>query len=181
MNRKLATALAVLLLLAALLTACGPGDLISAVADAEEYLASQEQTQEEAAAEVAEVPTEATDPAAEGTAITEDGWYSDPVSVALYLHTFGHLPDNYLTKAEAERAGWDSGAGNLWDVAPGCSIGGDRFGNREGLLPKASGRKYYECDVNYDGGFRGGERIVYSDDGLIFYSQDHYSSFTQMY
>jgi guanyl-specific ribonuclease Sa len=66
-------------------------------------------------------------------------------------------------------------------VAPGMSIGGDTFGNREGILPKEKGRKYYECDVNYEGGYRGGERIVYSNDGLIFYTEDHYKSFEQLY
>jgi len=69
----------------------------------------------------------------------------------------------------------------LDEVAPGMSIGGDTFGNREGLLPKADGRKYYECDVNYEGGYRNGERIVYSNDGLIFYTDDHYESFEQLY
>ena len=61
------------------------------------------------------------------------------------------------------------------------SIGGDKFGNREGLLPKEDGRQYYECDVNYQGGYRGAERIVFSNDGLIFYTDDHYNSFTQLY
>ena len=77
--------------------------------------------------------------------------------------------------------GWDNQKGNLDEVAPGMSIGGDYFGNREGLLPKADKRKYYECDVNYIGGYRNGERIVYSNDGLIFYSDDHYKSFEQLY
>ncbi|MGN1069057.1 MAG: ribonuclease domain-containing protein [Candidatus Fimadaptatus sp.] len=61
------------------------------------------------------------------------------------------------------------------------SIGGDRFGNREGLLPDARGRQYYECDVNYDGGYRGGERIVFSSDGLIYYTCDHYNTFALLY
>ena len=185
MNKKLGL-LAVLCLLAALLFSACVGDLLDAVDQAEEYLAEQEETQESAQEGVEEEASPAgletdaeTDPGA--AAVVEDGAYSDPESVALYLHTFGHLPDNYLTKAEAEALGWDNSKGNLWDVAPGCSIGGDRFGNREGLLPNAKGRKYYECDVNYAGGFRGGERVVWSSDGLIYYSSDHYSSFTQLY
>lgn len=113
--------------------------------------------------------------------ITEDGYYTDPYDVADYLYEFGHLPDNFITKNEARNLGWDSQDGNLDEVAPGMSIGGDTFGNREGLLPKANGRKYYECDVNYEGGYRGGERIVYSNDGLIFYTADHYKSFEQLY
>ncbi len=117
----------------------------------------------------------------DGLTVTEEGTYSDKEHVALYLHTFGHLPDNYLTKSEAESLGWVSSAGNLWEVAPGKSIGGDKFGNREGLLPSASGRKWYECDIDFDGGRRNAKRIVFSNDGLIYYTEDHYSTFTQLY
>ena len=117
----------------------------------------------------------------ERTTLAEDGSYTSPDDVAEYLHFYGHLPDNFITKNEARNLGWDSQAGNLDEVAPGMSIGGDTFGNREGLLPKADGRKYYECDVNYEGGYRGEERIVYSSDGLIFYTDDHYESFEQLY
>ncbi|MBQ5652487.1 MAG: ribonuclease [Peptococcaceae bacterium] len=113
--------------------------------------------------------------------IVEEGHYTAPQDVADYLYEFGHLPDNFITKKEARDLGWDSQDGNLDDVAPGMSIGGDTFGNREGILPKEKGRKYYECDVNYEGGYRGGERIVYSNDGLIFYTEDHYKSFEQLY
>ena len=118
---------------------------------------------------------------AERTTLAKDGSYTSPDDVAEYLHFYGHLPDNFITKNEARDLGWDSQAGNLDEVAPGMSIGGDTFGNREGLLPKADGRKYYECDVNYEGGYRGEERIVYSSDGLIFYTDNHYESFEQLY
>ncbi len=118
---------------------------------------------------------------AEKTSLAEDGSYTAPEDVAEYLHFYGHLPDNFITKNEACELGWESNKGNLDDVAPGMSIGGDSFGNREGSLPKADGRKYYECDVNYEGGYRGGERIVYSNDGLIFYTDDHYETFEQLY
>lgn len=111
--------------------------------------------------------------------LDEDGSYYDVDDVANYLHTYGHLPDNYLTKSEAEDAGWDSSKGNLWDVAYGMSIGGDRYGNYEGNLPK--GETYYECDVNYDGGYRSGDRIVYSDSGSVWYTTDHYGSFEKIY
>lgn len=113
--------------------------------------------------------------------LDRDGSYYLLEDVALYIHLYEQLPPNYITKSEARALGWDSQAGNLWEVAPGCVIGGDRFGNNEGLLPEAEGRDYYECDVNYDGGYRDEERIVYSDDGLIFYTADHYESFTQLY
>ena len=113
--------------------------------------------------------------------ISEDGEYSSKEEVALYLYSFGKLPPNYITKKEAEALGWQSNKGNLWAVAPGMSIGGDSFGNREGLLPKANKRKYFECDIDYEGGYRNEKRIVFSDDGLIFYTGDHYNSFEQLY
>ena len=116
-----------------------------------------------------------------GTLLVEDGSYSTPEKVAEYLHFYGHLPQNYLTKQEAKALGWAASQGNLWEVAEGKSIGGDRFGNREGLLPEADGRTWYECDVNYMGGFRGAERLLYSSDGLIYYTDDHYASFTLVY
>lgn len=77
--------------------------------------------------------------------------------------------------------GWDAQEGNLWEVTDRMSIGGNRFGNREKQLPEADGRQYYEADVNYQGGYRGAERLVYSNDGLIFYTKDHYESFEQLY
>lgn len=125
----------------------------------------------------AEVPTE---DLSDGIVIEEDGWYSSKDEVAAYLQEYHHLPDNYLTKNEAYDLGWDPDEGNLWDVADGMSIGGDKFGNREGLLPKESGRQYYECDIDYEGGYRNGKRIVYSNDGLIYYTEDHYESFEEI-
>ena len=111
--------------------------------------------------------------------IDEDGWYSAPEEVALYIHTYGELPDNFITKKEAQMLGWDNKKGNLWEVADGMSIGGDRFGNKEGILPEED--RYTECDVNYTGGYRGSERIVFSDDGDIYYTEDHYETFEQLY
>lgn len=122
------------------------------------------------------------EPSAAGSVrVTEQGQYTAPQDVADYLHLYGHLPDNFITKKEAKALGWDSQTGNLDEVAPGKSIGGDSFGNREGLLPKEKGRSYWECDVNYEGGYRGSERLIYSSDGLIFYTADHYKSFEQLY
>ena len=122
-----------------------------------------------------------TAPPKQAETINRNGVYTARDEVAMYIKTYGCLPANFITKDEAEDLGWISSKGNLHEVAPGKSIGGDRFGNREGLLPKASGRQYYECDINYSGGHRGAERIVYSNDGLIFYTADHYESFTQLY
>lgn len=113
--------------------------------------------------------------------IHQDESYTGKDQVALYLHIYGKLPNNYITKREAQDMGWDSSKGNLEEVAPGKSIGGSRFGNREGLLPEKDGRSYYECDIDYDGGYRGGKRIVYSDDGLIYYTEDHYKTFELLY
>jgi len=115
------------------------------------------------------------------TELAEDGSYTTPADVALYIHTYGKLPSNFSTKKEALEQGWDNSKGNLWEVTDHLSIGGDRFGNREGLLPDAPGRVWYECDVNYAGGYRGPERILYSNDGLIYYTDDHYKSFTKLY
>lgn len=113
--------------------------------------------------------------------LSESGTYTTKDEVAAYLHTYGHLPDNFITKKEAQELGWVSKEGNLGQVAPGKSIGGDRFGNYEGLLPDVSGRKYFECDVNSTGGYRGAERIIFSNDGLIYYTADHYKTFTLLY
>lgn len=107
--------------------------------------------------------------------------YSKPEDVAEYIHIYQQLPPNYITKDEALALGWKNNEGNLWEVTDKKCIGGDIFGNREGLLPKSEGRIWRECDVNYYGGYRGGERIVYSNDGLIYYTDDHYASFKQFY
>lgn len=115
------------------------------------------------------------------SSILEDGDYYSAEDVAEYIHLYGHLPDNYLTKDEAYDLGWDPDEGNLWKVAKGACIGGDKFSNYEGELPKKKGRKYYECDVNYDGGYRGPERIVFSSDGLVYYTPDHYDTFELLY
>ncbi len=110
--------------------------------------------------------------------IDENGSYFSKEEVALYIHTYGHLPDNFITKDQARDLGWEGGS--VEDYAPGYAIGGDRFGNREGQLPK--GHTYYECDIDTDGYHsRGSRRIVFSDDGLIYYTHDHYETFELLY
>ena len=112
--------------------------------------------------------------------LSEYGSYDDRENVALYIHLYGKLPSNYITKEAAEDLGWTGGS--VEKYAPGKCIGGSRFGNYEGLLPKKSGRVYYECDIDTLGeSSRGAKRIVYSNDGLIFYTDDHYESFELMY
>jgi guanyl-specific ribonuclease Sa len=112
--------------------------------------------------------------------IDENGTYTSKDDVALYIHTYGHLPSNFVTKSEARKKGWEGGS--LEDYFPGCSIGGDVFGNREGILPTKKGRTYYECDIDTKGKkSRGAKRIVFSNDGLIYYTDDHYETFTLLY
>ena len=115
----------------------------------------------------------------DGTAlISADGSYTTKDDVALYIHTYGCLPGNFITKDEARELGWEGGG--LEDYAPGMCIGGDRFGNYEGLLPED--REYTECDIDTLGKEkRGAKRIVFSEDGLIYYTEDHYESFELLY
>ena len=110
----------------------------------------------------------------------EDGVYTSKEDVARYISEFGHLPQNFITKKEAQALGWPGGS--LEKYAPGKCIGGDRFGNYEGLLPEEKGRKYYECDIDTLGkDKRGAKRIIYSNDGLVYYTGDHYETFELLY
>lgn len=112
--------------------------------------------------------------------IDQEGYYYGLENVVLYLDTYGCLPGNYITKNEARDLGWSGGS--VENYLEGAAIGGDSFGNREGLLPKADGRKYTECDLDTLGqSSRGAHRLLFSNDGLYFYTQDHYESFTQVF
>ena len=163
MKRKL-TALLLLLALLLSLTACGDAaQTIDAVQQAA-------QTVQEIAAEQEE----------ETPAIEEDGTYTTKEDVARYIHTYGHLPDNFITKKQAQALGWEGGS--LEPYAPGKCIGGSRFGNYEGTLPEKDGRTYTECDIDTLGASkRGAKRIVFSNDGLIYYTKDHYETFELLY
>ena len=115
-----------------------------------------------------------------GEKLDPDGSYTTKEDVALYIFQYGELPGNFMTKKEAQALGWTGGS--LEPYAPGKCIGGDHFGNYEGLLPKKSGRTYTECDIDTLGASsRGAKRIVFSNDGLIYYTGDHYESFTLLY
>ena len=134
---------------------------------------------------VAETAPETSAEAAETTEaalpdLPEEGeYYYDLENVVLYLELYGELPPNYITKDEARELGWDGGS--VEDYLEGAAIGGDRFSNREGDLPTAKGRKYNECDIDTDGYYsRGSRRLVYSNDGLYFYSRDHYETFDEV-
>lgn len=113
--------------------------------------------------------------------VAEDGEYTSKEEVAAYIYLYGHLPANFITKNEAKALGWVSQEGNLDEVAPGMSIGGDYFGNYEGILPEENGREYHECDIDFDGTYRNAKRIIYSNDGLIYYTEDHYETFELLY
>lgn len=130
--------------------------------------------------DVQNAPSEDADMPDETAQIDEDGAYTTKDDVALYIHTYGHLPDNFITKKDAQALGWPGGS--LEPYAPGKCIGGSRFGNYEGLLPEADGRTYTECDIDTLGAdSRGTKRIVFSNDGLIYYTEDHYKSFELLY
>ena len=163
MKRKL-TALLLLLALLLSLTACGDAaQTIDTVQQAAQTVQELADAQEE-----------------ETPAIEEDGTYTTKEDVALYIHTYGHLPENFITKKQAQALGWEGGS--LEPYAPGKCIGGSRFGNYEGILPEKDGRTYTECDIDTLGAEkRGGKRIVFSNDGLIYYTEDHYETFELLY
>ena len=163
MKRKL-TALLLLLALLLSLTACG-----DAVQTIDTIQQAAQTVQEIAAAQEEETP-----------AIEEDGTYTTKEDVVRYIHTYGHLPENFITKKQAQALGWEGGS--LEPYAPGKCIGGSRFGNYEGTLPEKDGRTYTECDIDTLGASkRGGKRIVFSNDGLSYYTEDHYETFELLY
>ncbi len=161
MKKKLTPILTLLLVVLAVFFAVpGGGDAPEAT-----------QPQQDALQESISIQEETLDP---------DGSYTSKEDVALYIHLYGRLPQNFITKSEARDLGWEGGS--LEDYAPGKCIGGDRFGNYEGLLPNADGRRWTECDIDTLGkASRGAKRIVFSNDGLVYYTDDHYESFTLLY
>ena len=161
-------------LLVLTLTACGTGTAdTGASADSSGTSQASSDTSQESTDE-----TKA--PSDDNALLPEDGTYTSREDVALYIHQYGCLPSNFITKKEAEKLGWTGGS--LEPYAPGMCIGGSRFGNYEGLLPEKDGRTYTECDIDTLGAEkRGAKRIVFSNDGLIYYTEDHYESFELLY
>lgn len=210
-NRILLRALIVMALMVMALAGCGKKPVqqpesagSAATVDLSSFMeSSDEATSEDSLAGVDEMASEGTSaesdvPASESTSaesdeatavttvytahteplLDEDGTYTTKADVALYIHTYGKLPSNFMTKKQAKKLGWSGGS--LEDFAPGMCIGGDYFGNYEGLLPED--KEYHECDIDTLGKkSRGAKRIIYSDDGYIYYTEDHYESFEQLY
>ena len=174
--------LAAALLLVLLFTACA-GSVepeTQTPADSVETSVTETQTPEETQTEPeTQAPADSPEAAAGAELPVEGGSYYDVENVVLYLYLYGELPPNYITKEEAEALGWSGGSVEKYEA--GAAIGGDRFGNREGLLPAAQGRKYTECDIDTLGAdTRGAKRLVFSNDGLYFYTADHYESFSEV-
>lgn len=155
--------LAVLLAAVLLLCACSANTVETA-----------KQKKNTAAPAVTETPA-----VAEPTA--EPGPLDEAQRIADYIFEHGELPDNFITKKEAKALGWDNMYNYVSDVAPGKSIGGDYFGNYEKQLPVVKGRKYYEADCFYRGGKRNAYRIIYSTDGHVWFTGDHYQTFTELF
>ncbi|MBR5960567.1 MAG: hypothetical protein IKZ98_06190 [Clostridia bacterium] len=124
---------------------------------------------------VQETPTAVPEPTA------TPGPLDEAQRIANYIFEHGELPDNFITKKQAQALGWDSAYNYVSDVAPDKSIGGDYFGNYEQKLPVVKGRKYYEADCFYKGGKRNAYRIIYSTDGHVWYTEDHYNTFIELF
>lgn len=184
------TSLLLSLLTALSLTACGSDELTGAIIDAAADVVIDSLAEDSSGESYddksfyapeaendyiyTEVPGETAPPVEEGA------YYYDLESVMLYLEYYGELPENYITKDEARALGWNGGSPERY--LEGAAIGGDRFYNRDGQLPKADGRLYTECDLNTDGeDSRGAERLVFSNDGLYFHTEDHYETFVEYY
>ena len=168
---KIAALIALLLALVLALSSCGAADTTAK---------KKKQENAQPTAVVTEAP-KATEAPAEATEEPEEsGPIIEPQAIADYIFEHGELPPNFITKKEAQALGWDSSWNYVSDVAPGMSIGGDKFGNYEGNLPQVEGRKYYECDCWYTGGKRNAYRIIYSNDGHVWYTEDHYNTFIEM-
>ena len=191
MRRKIAALLAVLLAVLFLLSACGQeetgiGEAVSTMR-VTEALDTATPEPERPAPEKPDEPERMLTPEPTNTPGLPDPTETpetpiiDPQEMVDYLYKNGRLPDNFITKNEAKALGWDSSVNYLSDVATGKSIGGDRFGNYEGRLPKVKGRTYYEADCWYTGGKRNAFRLIWSGDGHYWYTEDHYNTFTELF
>lgn len=186
MNRirinKILAVILILLLTLGMLSGCKKKDqpsVPSSISEtAEENREEDQESQENQGENQSESQDENQGESSQEESLDEDGYYYSKDDVALYLHIYGHLPDNYITKKEAKKLGWTGGTPEKF--VPGSAIGGDKFGNYEGSLPED--KTYYECDIDTKGKKkRGAKRIVWSEDGYIYYTDDHYESFELLY
>lgn len=186
MNRirinKILAVILILLLTLGMLSGCKkkdqPSEPSSISETAEENREEDQESQENQGENQSESQDENQGESSQEESLDEDGYYYSKDDVALYLHIYGHLPDNYITKKEAKKLGWTGGTPEKF--VPGSAIGGDKFGNYEGTLPED--KTYYECDIDTKGKKkRGAKRIVWSEDGYIYYTDDHYESFELLY
>lgn len=194
MNQKRITAL-ILALFMLFLTACDKSildtgnDLPASTADTYQESDSEPtgSTVQPENAPVSDQTTDAEDPDQDNddpenieTDLPKEGqYYYDLKNVVLYLELYSELPPNYITKKEAQELGWQGGS--VEKYKEGAAIGGDHFGNYEGKLPKIKGRSYTECDIDTDGYHsRGSRRLIFSDDGLYYYTSDHYETFSEV-
>lgn len=99
--------------------------------------------------------------------------------VVPFIKKNGHLPAYYIKKRIARERGWVASEGNLCNVLPGKAIGGDVFTNRQKILPSKNNRIWYEADLNYKCGRRNADRLLFSNDQLIFVTKDHYKTFEE--
>ena len=178
------TVFALTLLLASCVSSQKSISSTSASSQAAESASSSSQTVETSSTSWQEIKSSPTSPEAKTSnsiSVQKNGTYTDKDHVALYIHTYGTVPSNYISKTKARKAGWVNTDGNLWDVLPGMSIGGGGYFNDDNKLPDAPGREWFECDIDYDGGYRNSKRIVYSNDGLIYYTNNHYKTFERLY
>ena len=179
--KKLLLLITGLILSAVLLSSCGAYDPLDS--QQEPVYTTTSQTSEREVSQTEEVTSDT------GSAQSEEKpddklptygeYYYDLANVVLYIEVYDELPPNYITKADARELGWEGGS--VENYKPGAAIGGDYFGNYEGLLPEADGRSYTECDIDTNGySSRGSRRLVFSNDGLYFYTSDHYESFSEI-
>ena len=96
-----------------------------------------------------------------------------------HIKNVNKLPDNYITKEELKSFHWKRGKAPS-NYAPGKIVGGNIYKNDDLHLPHEMKRIWYEADINYVQGKRNSQRLVYSDDGLIFVTYNHYQTFYEI-
>lgn len=137
---------------------------------------SDSRTGSDAAPSAQEDPGDGSESAdADRKPVKEDGEYTAAEDVAEYIHIFHKLPSNYVTEKEAKKKGWRRYES---PAKYGIMIGGKKYRNYEKKLPKG---EYCECDVDYSGRARGRNRLVYTRDGTVYHTTDHYKSFKRLY